>query len=400
MKIGIIREGKIPHDKRVALTPNQCKKAMDLYPDLDILIQPSTIRAFKDAEYESLGIILQEDLSDCDVLVGVKEVNIEDLIPHKKYFFFSHTYKKQPYNKELLQAILDKKIQLIDYELLTKNDVRVIAFGRYAGIVGMYNGLKGYGKKIGQNKMDPAHTCHSMKEMMAELDKLSFIPPIKILITGHGRVAGGAVEVLKQANIKKVSKEDFISKSYHENVYAQLNVECYTSRISDNGFDLQEFYDDPSAYKSDFMTYAKHADLYVACHYWDSRGPFIFTREDARSKDFNIKMIADISCDIDGPVASTIRPSTIANPFYGYDPITESETNFYDDEAIGVMAVDNLPCELPRDASESFGESFLEHIIPALLNDDPDGLIERASETDLTGKLTPHFEYLQDYVND
>jgi hypothetical protein len=235
--------------------------------------------------------------------------------------------------------------------------------------------------------------------MLLELEKLELNPPIKILITGHGRVAGGAVEVLNKAGIKKVSKEDFISKSYDENVYAQLNVQCYSSRISDNGFDLEEFYNDPSAYKSDFMTYAKHTDLYVACHYWDSRGPFIFTREDARSPDFNIKMVADISCDIDGPVASTIRPSTIEKPYYGYNPITESEGDFYDENNIGVMAVDNLPCELPRDASESFGNSFLEHILPALIHGDPDGVIERASETDLNGNLTPLYAHLQGYVD-
>jgi len=399
MKFGLLREGKIPHDKRVALTPLQCKKAMELYPELEIVIQPSTIRAYKDSEYQAQGISYQEDLSDCDVLIGVKEVNIKDLIPNKKYLFFSHTYKMQPYNRDLLRAILEKKIQLIDYELMTKNNERVIAFGRYAGIVGMYNGLKGYGKKFKQNKMDPAHTCHSLKEMLMELNKLELDPPIKILITGHGRVAGGAVEVLNKAGIKKVSKEDFISRSYDENVYAQLNVSCYSSRISDGGFDLEEFYRDPSIYKSDFMKYAKHTDLYVACHYWDSRGPYIFTREDAKSPDFKIKMIADISCDIDGPVASTIRPSTIEKPYYGYNPITESEGNFYDENTIGVMAVDNLPCELPRDASESFGNSFLEHILPALIHGDPDGVIERASETDLNGNLTPLYAHLQGYVD-
>jgi alanine dehydrogenase len=399
MKFGLLREGKIPHDKRVALTPLQCKKAMDLYPELEIVIQPSTIRAYKDSEYEAQGISYQEDLSDCDVLIGVKEVNIKDLIPNKKYLFFSHTYKMQPYNRDLLRAILDKKIQLIDYELMTKNNERVIAFGRYAGIVGMYNGLKGYGKKFKQNKMDPAHACHSMKEMLLELNKLELNPPIKILITGHGRVAGGAVEVLNKANIKKVSKEDFITKSYDEHVYTQLNVSDYVSRISDGGFNIEEFYRDPSLYKSDFMTYAKYADLYVACHYWDSRGPYIFTREDAKSPDFKIKMIADISCDIDGPVASTLRASSIEKPYYGYNPMTESEGNFYDENTIGVMAVDNLPCELPRDASESFGNSFLEHILPALIHGDPDGVIERASETDLNGNLTPLYAHLQGYVD-
>jgi hypothetical protein len=373
---------------------------MEEYPDLDIVVQPSPIRAYTDEEYKSAGIKLQEDLNDCDVIVGVKEVNMEDLIPSKKYLFFSHTYKKQPYNRELLKAILDKNIQLIDYEVLTKNGERLIAFGRYAGIVGMYNGLKGYGEKFNKYKLGSAHACHSMKEMKEELKHLHFDPPIKIIITGHGRVAGGALEVLEAANIRQVSKEDYLNKTFTETVYTQLNVECYSSRISDGGFDKGEYYQDPSGYKSIFMKFAKHTDLYVACHYWDSRGPFLFTREDAKSPDFNIKMIADISCDIDGPIASTIRPSTIADPFYGYDAANEIEADFYADNTIGVMAVDNLPCELPRDASQSFGQSFLRHVLPALIGDDEDGIIERASETTLDGKLSKHFLYLQDYISE
>ena len=399
MKIGILREGKIPPDKRVPLVPEQCEHAMKDFPELKIVVQPSKIRAFADSEYKKHGIDLQEDLSDCDLLIGVKEVNIEDLIPNKKYMFFSHTYKLQPYNKKLLRAILDKKIQLIDYELMTKDGERVIAFGRYAGIVGVYNGLKGYGKKLNKNRLTPAHECHNMTEMLDELKKLHFDPPIKILITGHGRVAKGAIEVLKKAKIKEVSNEDFISKEFDHTVFTNLAVDAYFSRISDGKFDQEEYYKDPSGYKSDFMKYARHTDLYVACHYWDPRGPYIFTKEDARSPEFKIKMIADISCDINGPIASTLRASTIEDPFYGYDPNHEKEVDFYDDNSIGVMAVDNLPCELPRDASRSFGKSFLAHILPALMGDDPDSIIERASETDLNGQLTKEFEYLKDYVN-
>lgn len=398
MKIGIIREGKIPPDKRVALTPLQCVQALRLFPDLDISVQPSPIRAYLDSEYQKLGIKLQENMEDRDVLVGVKEVNIEDLIENKKYLFFSHTYKQQPYNKDLLIAILNKKIQLIDYEVMTKNGERVIAFGRYAGIVGMYNGLRGYGLKFGLYKIAPAHLCHNKSEMIDELRKIKFTEPIKILITGHGRVAGGALELLEAAKIKKVSVDDYRTKEFSETVFAQLHVEHYCSRNKDNGFDKNEFYSDPSGYKSDFMNYASHTDLYIACHYWDSRGPYIFTKEDAKSPDFKIKMIADISCDIDGPIASTLRPSTIAEPFYGYNSKDEMEGDFMDEKNIGVMAVDNLPCELPRDASDSFGKSFLEHILPALVGEDPDGIIERASETNHEGQLSPHFSYLKDFI--
>ena len=400
MKIGIIREGKFPPDKRVVLTPEQCKSAINTYLKLELVVQPSEVRTFKDSEYSDLGITLQSDLSDCDIILGVKEVNLEDLIPNKKFLFFSHTYKLQPYNKDLLRAILKKKIQLIDYEVLTKNGKRVIAFGRYAGIVGAYNGLRAWGEKYGHFSLKPAHQCFDMMEMLGELKKLDFKKPRKILITGHGRVAGGAVEVFESAKIKRVTDTEFLENTYDETVYTQLSVDHYCARISDGKFDRQDFYKDPSGYKSEFMKFAKQTDLYIAGHYWDSRGPFLFSREDAKDTNFKIKMIADISCDIDGPIASTIRPSSVADPFYGYDPIQEKETDFKNEQSIGVMAVDNLPCELPKDASLSFGNSFLEHILPALMENDPEGIIERGSETDLNGKLTPQFNYLQDFIKE
>jgi alanine dehydrogenase len=399
MKIGIIREGKNPPDKRVVLTPEQCDSAMKTYPNLSLVVQPSEIRTFKDTDYTNLGIKLQNDLSDCDIILGVKEVNIEDLIENKVFFFFSHTYKLQPYNKNLLRAVLEKKIQLVDYEVLTKNGNRLIAFGRYAGIVGAYNGLRAWGEKYGSYSLIPAHACYDMKDMLTQLENLNIENPINILITGHGRVAGGAIEVLEAANIKRVSDEDFLENEYSEHVYAQLSVNHYCSRKSGGGFNRKEFYEDPSNYRSEFMKYAEKTDLYIACHYWDPRGPFLFTREDAKNDSFKIKMIADISCDIDGPIASTIRPSSVNDPFYGYDPKSEKETNFKAKHSIGVMAVDNLPCELPKDASESFGESFLEHILPAIMGEDPDGIIERGSETDLNGELSPTFEYLKEYIN-
>jgi hypothetical protein len=399
MKIGILREGKIPPDERVPFTPRQCKALNEKYKDLEIIVQPSKIRAFRDKSYLKHGITLSEDLSDCDVLMGVKEVNIHDLIPNKKYFFFSHTYKSQPYNRKLLQAITDRKIQLIDYELLTDKDKRrLVAFGYYAGIVGAYNGLRGWGEKYGTFKLKPAHDCHDKVELEEQLNTIHFRTPIKILITGHGRVAKGAVEILELSGIKKVSVDEYLEKEFDKTVYAQAHVEHYNKRKSDGGFDHHEFYNDPSTYLSDFMKFAKVTDLYMACHYWDSRADFLFTRDETKSRNFRIKMIADISCDIDGPVASTLRSSTVAAPFYGYNPTSETECDFYDKDAIGVMAVDNLPCELPRDASEYFGEELMESIIPALMGDDPDKIIERASETNLYGELMPDFKYLEAYL--
>lgn len=399
MKIGILREGKIPPDKRVPLIPRQCKLLKERYAQLLLVVQPSKIRAYSDQSYLDQGISLQEDLSDCDVLMGVKEVNVDDLIPHKTYFFFSHTYKEQPYNKKLLQTILSRKIRLIDYELLTDHKKnRLVAFGYYAGIVGAYNGLRGWGEKTESYELKPAHECHDKLDLEAQLHVVRFKNPVKILITGTGRVASGAVETLQNAGIEKVEIDDFLTQPFNKTVFAQAGVQDYNKRKSDGGFDQDEFYTTPYLYETNFTRFTRVTDLYIACHYWDSKAPFLFSREEARNPHFKISMIADISCDIDGPVASTLRSSSIAAPFYGYDPISETETDFADENAIGVMAVDNLPCELPRDASEHFGRAMIENVIPALVNDDKDDILKRASETDHEGKLTAAFDYLENYV--
>ena len=398
MKIGLIKEGKTPPDKRVPLTPKQCKWIKDNYPHLELVIQKSPIRKFKDETYAAFGLTLVDDVSDCDVLLGVKEVPIEDLIPNKKYFFFSHTFKKQPYNRKLLQAIIRKNIQLIDWETITNvKGERLIAFGRFAGIVGCYNGLLGYGIKINSYALKRAHLCEDRLEMENELANLQLPTNFKLVITGGGRVAGGAIEVLEKTNIKRVSPLEFLNGNFRYPVFTQLDVEDYFSRDDNNSFDKSAFFNNPSGHNSTFMNYAKKANLYVACHYWDNRSPLIFSREDAKNPNWKISVVADVSCDIDGPVASTIRPSTIADPLYGYNPTLEKVVDFKNENAIGVMAVDNLPCELPKDASEEFGKMFIDHVLEPLTGNDPDDIIFRASET-MNGKLTPHFEHLQDYL--
>jgi len=398
MTIGIIREGKNPPDKRVPLTPEQCIQIQDNF-ECKVIVQPSAIRAYSDKEYSDLGLTILEDMSQCDVLLGVKEVPKADLLPNKKYFFFSHTYKKQSYNRDLLQEVLDKNIQLIDYEMLTNTrGTRVVAFGRYAGIVGAYNGLRGYGLKTQRYSLKAAHECRDRVEMNHELDKLNLPENFKIVITGKGRVSSGAIETLKEAGVKQVEPDEFLLKEFEFPVFTDLTVLHYNERKGGGAVNKVEFYTNPERFDSSFMKYAKVSNLYIACHFWDHNAPFVFTREDIRNEDFNIEYVADVSCDIDGPVASTIRPSTIAHPFYGYDPITEKEVAHSAENSIGVMAVDNLPCELPRDASVDFGRDLIDHVIPHLFNDDPDKVIWRASETQ-NGKLTPHFAYLQAYVN-
>ena len=398
IKLGIIREGKTPPDKRVALSPQQCEYILNNYPDVEVFVQKSEIRKFNDEQYAKLGVAVVDSVEDCDVLIGVKEVPIDELIPNKKYIFFSHTFKEQPYNRALLKAILAKNIQLIDWEVITNaKGQRLIAFGRYAGIVGCYNGFLAYGLKHGLYSLKRANACEDRAEMEAQLDNIKLPSNFKLVLTGSGRVGGGALEIIHKMGMKEVSPEEFLTKSFKEPVYTQLNVADYNKRKDGGDFNKKEFFNDPTGYDSDFLKYAQTANMYVACHYWDSRAPFIFTREDAKNQDWNISVVADVSCDIDCAVASTLRPSTIADPLYGYNPSTEKEDDFYANNTIGVMAVDNLPCELPKDASVDFGKMFIEHVLEPLRGNDPDNIIARASETK-DGQLTSYFSYLEDYV--
>ena len=399
MKIGIIREGKTPPDKRVPLSPAQCKEVQDSYPNIELVVQPSPIRKYTDDLYEALGINLQEDLSDCEVLFGVKEVPLNMLIPKKTYFFFSHTYKLQPYNAKLLKAILDKRIRLVDYEMIKDaRNKRLIGFGRYAGIVGCFNGIRAYGLKHELYSLKAAHKCEDRAEMEAQLDRIQMPSNTKIVLTGFGRVGYGAREIMERLGLKEVSAENFVNETFDEAVFTHLGTNQYNRRIADGGFDKAEFYKDPSGYESAFFDYAKVADMYIACHYWAEGSPFIFTREDARKQEWNISVVADISCDIDGPVATTLRPSTIANPIYGIHRESFKEIDFKDPKAVAVMAIDNLPCELPKDASEDFGEELIRHVLPVLIGKDPDQVIFRATETTLEGELTPQFSYLKNYA--
>jgi saccharopine dehydrogenase (NAD+, L-lysine forming) len=400
LKLGIVRETKTPPDKRVPLTPQQCVEVMQKFPGVQVIVEKSDVRAFNDDEYAKLGIQLVDRASDCDILMGVKEVKTDYLIPNKKYFFFSHTFKKQPYNRGLLRTILEKKIQLIDYEILTDaSRHRIIGFGRFAGIVGAYNGLVSYCKKLGLPETKRAHQCDDKRELEEELKKITLPSTTKIVLTGSGRVGGGAQEILDLKGIQRVSPADFLTKEFSQPVYTQLEVEDYYAREDGAPFDSAAFHKSGAGHISTFGRYLSAADIYIPCHYWSNTSPVIVTKEDLRSKNLRVKLIADISCDIAGPIASTLRPSTIADPLYGYDPVTEQEVDFRSPRAIGVMAVDNLPCELPKDASVQFGNDLITRVFPALFGNDPDHIIERASETDLNGNLMPAFAYLADYVS-
>jgi len=398
MKFGIIKERKNPPDRRVVFTPEELVRLQKEHPEAVIRVESSDIRVFNDDAYRNLGIEVADDISDCDVFFGVKEIPVDYLIPNKKYFFFSHTIKKQAHNRKLLKAILDKNIELYDHEtIVDAQNRRLIGFGRYAGIVGAYNGFRAFGIKYDLFNLAKAETLKSQEDLIARL-KRQILPNIKVVLTGHGKVGMGAKEMLDGMKMKQVSPDDFLNKIYSQAVYTQIDVLDYNKRIDGTKSDSNsDFYKNPQEYTSDFERFSKVSDIFIAGHFHGNGSPDILTREMLNAPDNKIQVVADISCDVDGPIACTIKASTIAEPFFGYLPNEDKEVPYTHPGSIMVMSVDNLPCELPKDASEGFGEMFMEHVIPAFFNNDKDGILQRAKITE-NGKLTARFAYLQDYV--
>jgi len=398
MKFGIIKERKNPPDRRVVFAPGELAKLKQLYHDATVEVESSDIRIFSDTQYKSLGITITDDVSNCDVLFGVKEVPVENLIPNKAYFFFSHTIKKQPYNQKLLKAILEKNIDLYDHEtIVDEHNRRLIGFGKYAGMVGVYNGIRAFGIKFELFKLPKAETLAGKDDLIKHLKRIT-IPALKFVVTGTGKVGSGAKEILDAIKIKEITVENYLTKNYTQAVYVQLDVLEYNKRIDGQALDFNDFVEHPEAYVSDFEKFTKVSDIYFAGHFHASGAPMILTKEMLNASDCKVKVVADISCDVNGPIASTLRSSTIEEPIYGYFPLENKEVDIFHPAAVVVMAVDNLPCEIPKDASEGFGEQFMEHVIPAFFNGDKDGILKRAKITE-KGKLTPRFAYLQDYVD-
>ncbi len=401
--IGLIREEKTPPDTRVPMTPKQCRTLIDQYADhesvdLKLLVERSEKRSYKDAEYEAEGITLTDDLSSCDIIIGVKEVPISKLLNDKKYLFFSHTIKKQPYNRKLLKAIVEKGIQLIDHETLRwESGARIIGFGRFAGVVGAHNGFMAYGKRTGTFSLNFAHLSKDYAEIKAAYDKLE-LPAMKICLTGGGRVAKGAKEVLDYIGIKEVSPTAYLNETFEEAVYVQLDIEELYRHKDTHEFVRADFYQNPQNYYSVFAPYTKVTDYMINGIYWDNNAPIYFSKADMRAPDFKIKTIADVTCDIEGSIPATLRATVIGTEDWvmGYDPQTEKEIAPFQENGIDIMSIDNLPNELPRDASEMFGEMLVNHVIPALL-EESNPIIERASVAK-AGDLGKNYEYLRAYL--
>jgi len=395
--IGLLREEKTPPDNRVPLTPRQCHELSLKYPNLDIRIESSQVRCFKDEDYRNFGIGVQETVSDCDLLMGVKEVPINKLIPGKTYIFFSHTIKKQPHNKVLLNAVIEKGITLIDYELITdENGNRLIGFGWWAGIVGAHYALLMLGKKTGAYHLKPACDCINLQELIDQYDYIQ-IPSAKFIITGGGRAASGAVEIMHRSKIEEVSIEEFLNSSFNKPVFAQLHSRDLYQRKDGKPFDEKDFYHNANDYESVFKPYLSKADALIHCSYWDIHAQELFDDHDILSKDFTCKIIADVSCDIPGPIPTTMMHTSSKDPVYGYCLEDRKIGQPYKTDTIDVMAIPNLPNELPRDAARDFGKTLSESVIPSIMHYPDDPVIQRAIITK-EGKLTPRFAYLEEWI--
>jgi alanine dehydrogenase len=394
--IALIKEGKIPADNRVALTPAQCKWIHSNSDDVKIVVQSCSTRCFTDREYQMAGVEVRQDISDCDIFFGIKEVPVSDLISNKTYLFFSHTRKKQPKNQPLLHAILEKKITLIDYECLEHEDgERIIGFGFFAGVVGAHNGMMVYGNRTGSFKLERVYKQRSFRELIHTYFGLR-IPKMKIVVTGSGRVAHGVLEIMNLMGIHEVEPTDYLQKDFSYPVYTQLKgADLYEHRITKK-YSREDFHAYPDQYSCKFLPYAICSDLLLNGIYWDKSMPRLFEKADLQNEKFKIQVVADISDDFEGSVPINLGDQTIEDPVYGVDRKTFQKTAAYLPGSIDVMAVGNLPNELPRDASRYFGEQLIKFVLEDLLSNGSE-IIRRATIVN-DGKLTEHFEYLKDYA--
>ena len=398
--IGIIRESR-NDENRTPLVPEHIKKYKESNPNINFIIQPSNSRCFSDEEYELCGAKINENLNECSIIFGVKEIDPNILINNRTYLFFSHTFKinKQQKNIEkhkidLLLSILNKKITLIDYENIRgKNGTRCLGFGRFAGIVGCYNTLNLLLKVLGKQSLASAYKINDYERLVLNLKNLYF-PKTKILVTGDGRVAKGVIELLNLTNIKAVSKKDFLEKKFDQPIFCNLETKDYVTNNSSTNFNLEHFIDNPQDYSSSALQYLKETDILISAHYWDPSSPKIFENEDLKVLQ-NLKIVGDITCDINGSVPTTIRSTTIEEPNYWIERYTLKEIDENND-GIAVMAVDNLPSELPRDSSTEFSEGIIKEVLPFLLKEDDGRILNGTITTD--GSFLEKYNYLNDYI--
>lgn len=399
MKIALIKETKTPIDNRVALSPVQVAELNKRFPQHEIVVQSSDIRAFSDEEYRAAGARVVDNVEDCDILFGIKEAKIESLIPEKQYFFFGHIAKMQEYNRPLLQAFINKKITFCDYEyLVDDNNQRVCAFGWWAGVVGVYYTLRGYGLKHKLYELPKPDLRFTLPQLLDNLKSIE-LPHVKLFVTGAGRVSQGAQYVLDNIGAVRMTEEEYLKTDKVDRLsFCFADVDRLVKRRDGGEFSWKDFTQNAGEYESDFMRWAKATDVLVCAHFWGPDAPVYLSEEDLRRSDMRIEMIGDVTCDIKGSIKSTVRPATHSDPYFDYNPVTEQdEPAFYSDKNISVMAVDTCPNALAMDTSEYFGKMLMQHVFEPLLKGEHSNVIDRSMIVK-NGELTPRFVYLTDFA--
>lgn len=399
MRIGLIKETKTPVDNRVALSPKQVAELNQRFPEHVIVVQSSDIRAFSDDEYRDVGVQVVDSVDDCDILFGIKEAKIDTLIEGKQYFFFGHIAKKQPYNRSLLQAFVQKHITFCDYEyLVDDNGVRVCAFGWWAGVVGVYYTLRGYGLKYGLYDLPKPDRRFTLNQLLDSLKGIN-LPKIKLFITGAGRVSQGAQYVLDNIGAVKMNEKEFLVKEQVDHIsYCFADADRLVKRKYGGTFSWSDFKFNSKAYESNFWPWARQTDVLICAHFWGPDAPVYLNEDDYRRDDLRIRMIGDITCDIKGSIKSTVRSSTHDDPYFDYNPLTEKEElAFSSDKNISVMAVDTCPNALAMETSEYFGEMLIKNVFESMLKGEKSEVINRSMILK-EGRLTPRFDYLTSFA--
>jgi len=406
--LAVLAEARID-ENRTPFSPTQISNLLNKFSNLKIIIQPSKRRCFEDKDYLKAGAQITDNLSSVDIIFGIKEVDISTLIKDKTYLFFSHTSKVRQhigqvikdkaiiYKKELLKEVIKKNITLIDYENIRDSSgkgYRYLGFGRFAGIIGAYNTLNLYLKLNNKQQLPRAFEINNYEQVKNIISKQNF-NKLKILLTGSGRASKGAIELLKHANIRQVSINDYLNNKYDEAVFCNISAKNHIERKDGKDSSYQDFILNPHEYNSKVKNYLFDTDMFIACHYWDPKFPKLFSSKQINEIK-NLKIIGDITCDINGSVPTTIRSTSISKPYYSINTDSMKEIEL-GNKGIAVMAVDNLPSELPRDASEEFGSSVISEVLPYLIDKD-DGRINRAT-TASNGKFCENFTYLNDFIN-
>jgi saccharopine dehydrogenase (NAD+, L-lysine-forming) len=395
--IGLLRERKVPADNRVALTPAQCKWIQKNARDVRIVAQASADRCYTDKEYLAAGVEVRDEVTECDILLGIKEVPVPDLLPGKTYLFFSHTKKQQAANREMFHAIVEKKITLIDYECLEYDDgQRILGFGFFAGVVGAHNGMMVYGRRTGAYDLGRVHAQKSFRDLIHTYFGVRLPEQLKVAVTGSGRVAHGVLEVMNLLEIVEVEPDEFLERNFSYPVFTQLKGAALYEHVRTKTYQREDFHLHPRDYRCKFLPYTRTADILMNGIYWDKEMPRLFEWEDLGRPEFHIRTIADITDDPGGSVPCNLGDSKLEEPVYGVDLRSRQRTAPYLPESVDIMAVGNLPNELPRDASRYFGEHLIKHVLDDLLKGGS-AVIERATMV-RDGRLTKPFEYLAEYA--